>query len=60
MPSVGHSHPHVTEAVTRQLGTLNTHTRYLTEGVVGYAERLLASHDLGSPANAMFEHTNTR
>ena len=30
VPSVGHSHPHVTEAVTRQLGTLNTHTRYLT------------------------------
>ena len=46
VPSVGHSHPHVTEAVTRQLGTLNTHTRYLTEGVVGYAERLLAAHDL--------------
>jgi 4-aminobutyrate aminotransferase-like enzyme len=59
VPSVGHSHPHVTEAVTRQLGTLNTHTRYLTEGVVGYAERLLASHDLGSPANAMFTCTGS-
>ena len=31
VPSVGHSHPHVTEAVTRQLATLNTHTRYLTD-----------------------------
>src|SRR5579875_2244803 len=31
VPSVGHSHPHVTESVTRQLATLNTHTRYLTE-----------------------------
>ena len=41
VPSVGHSHPRVTEAVSRQLATLNTHTRYLTDGVVGYAERLL-------------------
>ena len=59
VPSVGHSHPHVTEAVTRQLGTLNTHTRYLTEGVVGYAERLLAAHDLGAPARAMFTCTGS-
>src|ERR1700757_4025540 len=59
VPSVGHSHPHVTEAVTRQLATLNPHTRYLTEGVIGYAERLLATHDLGSPANAMFTCTGS-
>jgi 4-aminobutyrate aminotransferase-like enzyme len=59
VPSVGHSHPHVTEAVTRQLATLNTHTRYLTEGVVGYAERLLAAHDLGAPAHAMFTCTGS-
>ena len=59
VPSVGHSHPHVTEAVTRQLGTLNTHTRYLTEGVVGYAERLLAAHDLSAPARAMFTCTGS-
>src|ERR1700761_6019059 len=59
VPSVGHSHPHVTEAVSRQLATLNTHTRYLTEGVIGYAERLLATHDLGSPANAMFTCTGS-
>ena len=32
VPCVGHSHPHVTEAVARQLATLNTHTRYLTDG----------------------------
>ena len=50
MPSVGHSHPYVTEAVTRQLATLNTHTRYLTGGVVAYAERLLATHTVGQPA----------
>ncbi|RUM20504.1 aspartate aminotransferase family protein [Rhizobium vallis] len=39
--SVGHCHPKVIEAITRQLGTLNTHTRYLHEGVVAYADRLL-------------------
>jgi 4-aminobutyrate aminotransferase-like enzyme len=59
VPSVGHSHPHVTEAVTRQLATLNTHTRYLTDGVVSYAERLLATHDLASPARAMFTCTGS-
>src|SRR6201996_1209560 len=59
VPSVGHSHPHVTESVARQLAMLNTHTRYLTEPVVRYAERLLATHDLGSPANAMFTCTGS-
>jgi 4-aminobutyrate aminotransferase-like enzyme len=59
VPSVGHSHPRVTEAVTRQLATLNTHTRYLTDGVVSYAERLLATHALGAPANAMFTCTGS-
>ena len=58
MPSVGHSHPRVTEAVSRQLATLNTHTRYLTDGVVGYAERLLGTHPIG-PAQAMFTCTGS-
>lgn len=40
--SVGHCHPHVVEAIARQAATLNTHTRYLNEGVIAYAERLLA------------------
>ncbi|MEX3313612.1 aspartate aminotransferase family protein [Sulfitobacter sp. PS-8MA] len=39
--SVGHCHPHVVQAITAQLGVLNTHTRYLHEAVVAYAERLL-------------------
>lgn len=43
VPVIGHSHPAVTEAVTKQLSTLNTHTRYLTEPVVDYSERLLAT-----------------
>jgi len=38
--SVGHCHPQVVEALHRQASTLNTHTRYLHENVVEYAERL--------------------
>jgi 4-aminobutyrate aminotransferase-like enzyme len=59
VPSVGHSHPRVTEAVARQLATLNTHTRYLTDPVISYAERLLATHDLAAHANAMFTCTGS-
>jgi 4-aminobutyrate aminotransferase-like enzyme len=39
--SVGHCHPHVVEAVSRQLSTLNTHTRYLHGGIVDYSQQLL-------------------
>ena len=41
VPHVGHCHPRVVEAICRQAATLNTHTRYLHENVVDYAERLL-------------------
>ncbi|MCZ4254323.1 aspartate aminotransferase family protein [Sulfitobacter sp. G21635-S1] len=41
--SVGHCHPKVVQAVTAQMSVLNTHTRYLHDGVVAYAERLLAT-----------------
>lgn len=41
--SVGHSHPKVVQAISGQLGVLNTHTRYLHEDVVAYAERLLGT-----------------
>ena len=40
VPSVGHCHPAVVEALCRQAATLNTHTRYLHENVVEYAEML--------------------
>jgi len=40
--SVGHSNPRVVEAIAKQAAILNTHTRYLNETVVAYAERLLA------------------
>ena len=41
--SVGHCHPRVVEAITRQTALLNTHTRYLHEGIVDYAEALIAT-----------------
>ena len=44
VPCVGHANPHVVEAMTRQQGTLNVHSRYLHEGVVAFAERLTALH----------------
>jgi 4-aminobutyrate aminotransferase-like enzyme len=40
--SVGHCHPRVVEALSRQAATLATHTRYLHDGILAYAERLLA------------------
>ena len=40
---VGHSHPHVVQAIAQQAARLNTHTRYLHETVLDYAERLLAT-----------------
>ncbi|MFQ3453164.1 aspartate aminotransferase family protein [Bradyrhizobium sp. UFLA01-814] len=47
VPSVGHSHPRVVEAISRQAGLLSTHTRYLNDVVDGYAERLLATFPRG-------------
>ena len=41
VPVLGHAHPEVTAAVTQQLSRLNTHTRYLTEGILDYSEQLL-------------------
>jgi 4-aminobutyrate aminotransferase-like enzyme len=41
--SVGHCHPHVVAALARQAAVLNTHTRYLDETILDYAERLLAT-----------------
>jgi 4-aminobutyrate aminotransferase-like enzyme len=40
---VGHSHPAVVEAIARQAGILNTHTRYLCESVIEYAEKLIST-----------------
>jgi 4-aminobutyrate aminotransferase-like enzyme len=44
VPCVGHANPTVVEAMARQQGTLNVHSRYLHEGIVAFAERLAALH----------------
>ena len=41
--SVGHCHPRVVDAIARQAALLNTHTRYLHDTILEYAERLLAT-----------------
>ncbi len=43
VPCVGHGHPRVTEAIARQTRRLNTNLRYLHEGAIELAERLVAS-----------------
>ncbi|ROQ39635.1 4-aminobutyrate aminotransferase-like enzyme [Frondihabitans sp. PhB188] len=43
VPSIGHAHPRVVEAVRKQMSELNTHTRYLHEGVLNYADDLLST-----------------
>lgn len=40
VPHVGHCNPRVVEAIHRQASTLNTHTRYLHDGILDYIERL--------------------
>lgn len=45
VPHVGHCHPRVVAALARQAAILNTHTRYLDENVVAYAERLTGLFD---------------
>ena len=42
IPSMGHSHPAVVEAVYEQMQKINTHTRYLHENIITYSEKLLA------------------
>jgi 4-aminobutyrate aminotransferase-like enzyme len=44
VPCVGHANPRVADAMARQQATLNTHSRYLHEGVIDFAERLAALH----------------
>ncbi len=53
VPHVGHCHPRVVAALSRQASILNIHTRYLDETVVAYAERLTALFDAKLPM-AMF------
>lgn len=59
--SVGHAHPYVVEAVHKQMQTLGTHTRYLQEGILNYAEELLATFggEVSAQGHAMFTCTGT-
>jgi len=43
VPHVGHAHPRVVAAAQRQMALLNTNTRYLSDVVNEYAERLTAT-----------------
>jgi 4-aminobutyrate aminotransferase-like enzyme len=58
VPSVGHCHPHVVSAITRQVATLNTHTRYLHELILTYAEKLVATFP-APLSNVMFTCTGS-
>jgi len=58
VPHVGHCHPHVVEAVYKQAQVLNTHTRYLHENVLDYAEKLTSKFPAGLDI-AMFACTGT-
>lgn len=47
VPHVGHCHPRVVEAIARQAAILNTHSRYLHDGILDYADALtdtMAAH----------------
>lgn len=43
VPHVGHCNARVVEAICRQASILNTHTRYLHEGILDYTEKLTAT-----------------
>lgn len=43
VPHVGHCNPRVVDAICRQASTLNTHTRYLHDGILDYIDRLTAT-----------------
>jgi len=58
VPHVGHCHPRVVEAIQQQARTLNTHTRYLHETILDYAEELTARFP-AKLENVMFACTGT-
>jgi len=52
VPHVGHAHPRVVRAGAEQMALLNTNTRYLSDLLVEYAERLSAT--LPAPLSVCF------
>lgn len=59
--SVGHSHPRMAGALYAQLNTLCTHTRYIQEGILDYAQDLLSHFDgrIGQVGHVMFTCTGS-
>lgn len=58
VPSVGHCHPAVVEAVHRQMQTLCTHTRYIQDEILEFAEQLVPTY--GKPIeHVMFTCTGS-
>ncbi len=59
--SVGHCHPRVVAAVHAQMQKLCTHTRYLQDGILDYAEQLLGTFGgaVGERGHAMFTCTGS-
>lgn len=47
VPHVGHCNTRVVDAICKQACTLNTHTRYLHDGILDYVEKLTATFDEG-------------
>ena len=43
VPVLGHCHPHVVKAVSRQMAALNINTRYIYRNILDYAERIVSS-----------------
>jgi 4-aminobutyrate aminotransferase-like enzyme len=58
VPCVGHANPRVVNAMQAQAATLNVHSRYLHEGILDYAERLIDLH-AESLSRAVFCCTGT-
>nr|WP_180203363.1 aspartate aminotransferase family protein [Pseudomonas sp. SbOxS1]NYU03035.1 aspartate aminotransferase family protein [Pseudomonas sp. SbOxS1] len=59
--SVGHAHPRVADAISRQVHTLCTHTRYIQDGIINYAEQLLGTFGgrVGESGHMMFTCTGS-
>lgn len=56
--AVGHCHPRVVEAISAQLKVLCTHTRYVQEGILTYAEQILPTFE-GNIEHIMFTCTGS-
>src|ERR1700761_4046316 len=59
--SIGHAHPRVVDAVSKQMATLCTHTRYVQDGILNYARELLGTFAgrIGTSGHAMFTCTGS-